>query len=277
MTFDLSRALDDIADDAADRGRPADPDRVVGLRRRRRAARRGAAGLAALAAAGAVALTGATVAGWRSPEPQPAIPAPSTTQAPAPVPDASPDTPEQPEPTTPTAPAAEETAAPLPLPDPFTTRWDGQASIVSDAPASGDGLEDGGFFGSVLAVDPAARTITVDLGIFYGGEAAADWAHEHAPDLIGDLPMPPNGYVVVDDVQRSRTVPLAPDAVITGFCALPGGGVVQQARDLAGLTRPEDPGCEAASAVDGAVGGLSRFWVDVRDGAVAQLVGQYLP
>jgi hypothetical protein len=284
VTFDLSRALDEIAGDAADRGRPADPDRVVGLRRRRRAARRGAAGVAVLSAVGVVAVTGATLTGWRSPDPRPALPAPATSAPAVPTPDGSPATPAPPDPAGPTAPATEEPAADDPpaagtaaLADPFVSRWDGRASLVSDAPASGDGLEDGDFFGSVLAVDPGARTITVDLGVFYGGAAAGDWAGQHAPDLLDGGSLPPNGYVVVDDVQRSRTVRLAPGAAITGFCVLPDGEVVQQARELAGLTEDGDPGCIATSAVGGQVGGSSRFWLDVRGGEVAQLVGQYLP
>lgn len=277
MTFDLSRALDEMADDAADRGRPADPDRVVGLRRRRRAVRRGAAGVAALAAAGALVLTGATLADLRSPDPLPALPAP-TTPAPERTPEATApaEEPVAPDPVTPPATEAP-TADTRPLVDPYRSRWDGRASLVSDAPASGDGLEDGDFFGSVLAVDPDARTITVDLGVFYGGAAATAWAREHAPELLEDgMDLPPSGFEVVDDVERSRTVALAPDAVVTGFCIRPDGVVVQQARDLAGLTGPGDASCSATSRVDGAVGGASRFWVDVRGGEVVQLVGQYL-
>ncbi|MCG7286969.1 hypothetical protein MHY85_13420 [Cellulomonas sp. ACRRI] len=279
MTFDLSRALDEMADDAADRGRPADPDRVVGLRRRRRVVRRGAAGVAALAAAGALVLTGATLADLRSPEPLPAVPAPSPTAPTAePTPEVTtpPEQPVAPDPVTP--PATEEpSAGTRPLVDPYRTRWDGRASLVSDAPASGDGLEDGDFFGSVLAVDPGERTITVDLAVFYGGAAATAWAREHAPELLEDgMDLPPSGFEVVDDVQRSRTVALAPDAVVTGFCVRPDGVVEQHARDLAGLTGPGDAGCSATSRVDGAVGGASRFWVDVRGGEVVQLVGQYL-
>lgn len=278
MTFDLSRALDEMADDAADRGRPADPDRVVGLRRRRRVVRRGAAGVAALAAAGALVLTGATLADLRSPDPRPALPAPSpTTPAPERTPEVPAPTqePVAPEPVTPPATEAP-TAGTRPLVDPYRSRWDGHESLVSDAPASGDGLEDGDFFGSVLAVDPEARTITVDLGVFYGGGAAHAWAREHDPELLVDGVVP-SDVVVVDEVERSRTVPLAPDAVITGFCVRPDATVEQHAQDLAGLTRPGDPGCSATSRVDGAGGGAARFWVDVRGGVVAQLVGQYLP
>lgn len=277
MTFDLSRALDEMADDAADRGRPADPDRVVGLRRRRRAVRRGAAGVAALAAAGALVLTGATLADLRSPDPLPALPAP-TTPAPERTPEATApaEEPVAPDPVTPPATEAP-TADARPLVDPYRSRWDGHESLVSDAPASGDGLEDGDFFGSVLAVDPDGRTITVDLELFYGGAAATAWARENAPEVLEDgMDLPPSGFQVIDEVQRARTLALAPDVVVTGFCVRPDGTVEQHARDLAGLTGPGDAGCSATSRVDGAGGGAAQFWVDVRGGEVVQLVGQYL-
>ena len=279
MTFDLSRALDEMADDAADRGRPADPDRVVGLRRRRRVVRRGAAGVAALAAAGALVLTGATLADLRSPDPQPALPAPSPT---APTPERTPEVtapteePVAPDPVTPPATEAP-TAETRPLVDPYRSRWDGHESLVAAAPSSGDGLEDGDFFGSVLAVDPDARTITVDLELFYGGAAATTWARENAPELLEEgMDLPPSGFLVIDEVQRSRTVALAPDVVVTGFCVRPDATVEQHARDLAGLTSPGDPSCSATSRVDGVGGGAAQFWVDVRGGEVVQLVGQYL-
>ncbi|WP_217615178.1 hypothetical protein [Cellulomonas sp. GbtcB1] len=282
MTFDLSRALDEIADDAGAHGRPADPGRVVALRRRRRVVRRGVGAVGALAVTGVLVLTGATLADWRAPDPLPAAPEP-TTSAPEPAPEPDPgETPDPGVPSTsnpPVTPGVQATERPAadsaPLADPGVSRWDGESSLVSDAPTSGDGLEDGDFFGSVLAVDPVARTITVDLGIFYGGDAATTWAQEHEPELL-ENDGPHSGYVIVDDVPRSRTLALAPDAVVTGYCQLP-EAVVQQPRDLGGLTGPEPAGCADASRVDGSVGGRARFWVDVRGGQVAQLAGQFLP
>jgi hypothetical protein len=245
--------------------------------------RRSAGAVGALAVTGVLVLTGATLADWRSPDPLPARPPAPSTSAPTPAPTPAPDeAPEPTAPTTPDPPAAPDAAATeqpavdrAPLADPDVSRWDGESSLVSDAPASADGLADGDYVGSVLAVDPVARTITVDLGVFYGGEAAAAWAREHDPQRLEDVG-PYNGYVLVDDVQRSRTLALSPDAVVTGFCSLP-TGVVQQRLDLGGLTGPDPDGCTAASRVDGTLGGPAVFWVDVRGGEVAQLVGQFLP
>lgn len=166
-----------------------------------------------------------------------------------------------------------------PLADPDVPRWDGVTSIVSDIPVSGDSLADGDYVADVIAVDPQARTITADIVVFYGGDAADEWLRVNEPEAAAENGgRAINGYVVVNDVTRLRTLTLAPDAAITGFC-VDSEGLRQTRRTLEDLTAP-DPGggCEASSVVDGSPGRTMRyFWVDVRDGVVAQLVGQYVP
>ncbi|QZN85943.1 hypothetical protein [Cellulomonas sp. C5510] len=166
-----------------------------------------------------------------------------------------------------------------PLADPDVPRWDGVTSIVSDIPVSGDDLADGDYLADVVAVDPQARTITADIVVFYGGDAADEWLRVNEPEAAAELGgRAVSGYIVVNDVTRLRTLALAPDAPITGFC-VDSEGLRQPRRTLEDLTTPEPSGgCHSSSVVEGSPGMTMRyFWLDVRDGVVAQLVGQYVP
>lgn len=402
MSTDLSRALAELADQAADQAALATPESLAARRRRRRTVRRGTSAVVGLAAVGGLVFAGATLADWRADQPQPAItgPSPSPSTHAVPLPGCG-----DPAPTTddaattvltvagPTAGAATDevplhldltvtgdevptvddlaeaptrvllvsadevvavgdlpgtpwtgldadgagltvdatltpcsalpadvqavvvvrladrllvsapvevapssaadedrpsgggggtggTTTSLPLPDPMVSRWDGVRSIVSDTPASGDGLADGSYYGDVRAVSAASGTITVDIGIFYGGDAANEWAAANDPAFATDglFGLAVNGYVVVNDVVRPRTLTLAPDAVVTGYCST-ADGILQERITLAELASATDssPGCLARSYLSQAPSSTNSFWVDIRDGQVAQLVGQYVP
>lgn len=234
---DLSHAFDEIADDA---GRQADLGPVEGIvrrRRRRRAARRSVLGVGALAVVGGLALAGTSLAGWRAPEPQPAITGP----APTPSPDPSP--------------AAD---AALPLKDPFVPRWDGTAAISSDMPGPGyeaeDAvLEDGDYFVHVLEVDLDARVLHVSVNGFSGDA---------------------DGTAGSDEALRQHTLPVAADAVVTGFCQDADGALTQRALTLATLQEAPGPDCDGP---DPDTIERDAFWADVRGGLVRQVVGQGWP
>lgn len=163
-------------------------------------------------------------------------------------------------------------AGTMPLRDPFEQRIGTNTSFVSAIPTS-QALEDADYFGRVTSVDPVARTVTADIMALYTGTYADDWLREHEPDEFTETGGAMNGYVLVNDMDRLRTLTLAPDAVITGFCAA--DPLAQRARTLESLaTKPGDPTCGGAESVLGIGDG---FWLDVRDGEVAQLVGQYFP
>lgn len=272
MNLDLSRALGEIADSASAHADLGPADRIVGRRRRRRVVRRTVAGASTLAVLGGLLLAGTAIADWRTADPQPAVTGPAPT--PASTPAATPASPPVTAPPVDPPVASEPDEPARPLADPYVSRWDGTSSITSDAPVSGDVLEDGSFFGYVLATDPAAGTVTVDVALFYGGQAATDWALVNEPEQMAQVPgWPLNSYVVVNDVERARSLTLGAGVVVTGFC-VDAGTVRQDLRSVTGLTEA-DPACPGESSAAGT--GRSGFWVDVRDGAVVQLVGQYLP
>ncbi|GIG29553.1 hypothetical protein [Cellulomonas marina] len=176
----------------------------------------------------------------------------------------------------PPPPTVEEAIAARPLQDPFVMRTDRRTALTSDAPASGDVLEDGDFFAMVRSFDEAAGTIDVDIAILYAGQDADDRARAASPGADPAEVYAPNGLEIVNDVERVRTLPLAPDVVVTGVCEPGGGGMELVATSLPALA-------DGLDAADGCgEGGSSRlgsswFWVDVRAGVVVQVVGQYTP
>ena len=269
MNLDLNRALHDLAQDGADLARIASPEALVGRRRRRRAVRRAAVGTVGLAVVGGLALAGTSLADHRADVPRPA----ATEPAPRPAPTATP---------TPTvasseAPPSGDRPGARPLPDPYVSRWDGVSAISSDAPSGSGPLADGSYLAVVLAVDEPARTAVIDVGLFFGGADALSWAAENAPDMIDDGTLA-SDYVLLNEVERPRTVALAADAVLTGYCTGHDGQVQMRATTGAELASApaSDAECVARSTLTGNPP-ASWFWVDVRDGVVAQLVGQYLP
>lgn len=161
------------------------------------------------------------------------------------------------------------TSAARPLVDPSVDRFalvEG-GEYAPDDPGPGDLLPDGDYFATVTGADPGARTVTVDvLQVRSRDEvvAAALAAGREDPDL-------PLGFLVENQSERLRTVPVAPDVTVVGSCAvlpfpevlaLDAGAEAEMATRCRG-TAPEAPSTD--------------FWVDVRDGVVVQLVGQFLP
>ncbi|WP_149203673.1 hypothetical protein [Actinotalea subterranea] len=162
--------------------------------------------------------------------------------------------------------------AALPLKDPMTWRWDGAASITSDVPTSGSSLEDGDYFGELISVDTAARTVDVDIMILLTGDLADAWVQQNDPEDYADGVE--NGYRMINDVERVRTLPLADDARITMWCTgYDTEPMYEWALDeWAALPERGSITCDAPDQARN-----QYYWVDVRDGEVAQLVGQYFP
>lgn len=162
----------------------------------------------------------------------------------------------------------------LPLPDPGQ-RFTDTDSVISDVPESGDTLQDGGFFGILHDVDPVARTVAVDIAIFYGGDAAMEWLEANDPERAAEGP-PENDYVIVNDVERVRVLTVAPTVRVGTWCFDTTGTMITRDRPfdewaaapaLSGTTSCDEPGRQANDT----------YWVDVRGGVVAQITGQYLP
>lgn len=164
-----------------------------------------------------------------------------------------------------------------PLADPYVTRWDGESAITSDAPAGSGPLADGTYIAHVLSLDPAG-TAVVDVGLFFGGADATAWAEANEPGLLGDVGVIA-GYVLLNEVERPRTLTLAPDAVLTGYCVTEEGQMRMHATTSAELAAApsSDAECVARSTLLASVPGASWFWIDIRGGVAVQVVGQYLP
>jgi hypothetical protein len=194
---------------------------------------------------------------------------PSATQT-TPTPSA---TPSQPASTASTEPAASPSSLPLPEPG---QRFDGASSFISDAPASDGALQDGGFFAFVKSADAAGHTISVDIAIFYGGQAAIDYVAAHDPAAADEDGSIPNGYYIVNDVERTRVLAVDVTVVPLTWCYTESGAQVLKDWDfiswaaapaLAPTTSCAEPGRQANDT----------YWVDVRGGVVRQITGQYLP
>lgn len=145
---------------------------------------------------------------------------------------------------------------------------------VSAIPQSDAELEDGDFFGFLRGIDAEAGTVDADIAIFYHGQAAIDWLEANDPDA--EIP-PPNDYLIVNEVERVRTLTLSPDVRIWDWC-FGDPGATHRERPLAEwAAAPDDATTECAAGPQLSRSPGSVYWFDVRDGVVVQIVGQYLP
>lgn len=151
------------------------------------------------------------------------------------------------------------------LPDPYLDRTDGVVSLASDPPERSWPVADGSYFAYVAAADPSAGTVLAEVYELTWGTAAEEYVRQHEPGLLvgGELP---SGYHLARTAFGRQTVPVAEDAVIVGRRPRDGGGFRTVRQTLADLATTD-----ATSAV------APYYWLDVRDGQVAQMTGQYLP
>ena len=231
--------------------------------------------LVALVVLAVVLLLAAVVIAWielrGDDEPEPAGAATSTaTSEPATTASATPTEPGEatPEPT-----EAEPGGEPLPLPD-LVQRFDASGPVTSDVPESEDSLQDGGFFALLRGVDAQARTISVDVAIFYGGQAAYDWVAEHDPERAAEGLE--NGYLIVNDVERVRELQVSPSVRVGRWC-YELGGVVTQEQTFETWATAEPELAPTNACTEPGRQGNELYWIDVRDGVVLQITGQYVP
>lgn len=171
-------------------------------------------------------------------------------------------------------PSDEASAAGLPLLDPGEHL---PADGSSDVPAAGSDLVEGDYVGHVVGIDPGARTVVVDVEVFYSGQAAIDYLAAHEPDEENP---PPNDYWIANDSTDVRTLALADDARVWDWCFTTSGGELgfaerSVAEWAAAPAGGGDMACDAGPALSR--GGNEVYWLQVRGGEVARLIGQYLP
>lgn len=150
-----------------------------------------------------------------------------------------------------------------------------QPSEVSAAFIEGEPLADGDYIALLRAVDAANGTVDVDLAMFYGGQAAEDYVAANVPG--GEVT---NDYYLANDVETTTTLPIAPDATVLEWCF--GEDLTQFPRTVAewaaaptsweGREYPPYECSEAANLLRG-----DLYWLQVRDGVVVAVVGQYVP
>jgi hypothetical protein len=152
-------------------------------------------------------------------------------------------------------------------------------SSVSAIPSSSDPdvpLADGDYFGHLAGVDVTAGTVSVDIEIFYLGQAAIDYLT--ANDPTAENP-PPNDYIIVNESDQLRTLILADDVRVWDWCNETSPGTLGFAeRDVAEWAAAPVGGelaCDAGAALSH--GWNEVYWFQVRDAEVKQVIGQYLP
>jgi hypothetical protein len=170
-----------------------------------------------------------------------ASPAPSRTRSPTPS--------VSPSPTLAQSPSTTPTASPSPSP--------------TDDP---NALPPGRNFVYARRADAAGNTLTVDLAYFYTGQEAADQAKAH-----GDESPPPNGYYIVNDNPKVRTVPVSPTVVVRYIppnhcCALKSGTWDAFAAAVDGTQTSGYPTMT-----------YTPWWVTVIDGKIVSIRQQFLP
>lgn len=238
-----------------------------GARPRRAVPRTVAAVLGVVVLLAVLAGVGLALAGRDAPGAAPTPPAtasPSTSPTRTPEPEPSP-VPPEPQPST------------LPL-RPLTVRFDGTSTepVVSATPASDATLEDGDYAGYLLGVTAGeAPSVTIDVVLLYAGDAVARQMAEDG-ELEGAPFVPP--LLLVNEVERPRTVPVAPDVAVATTCR-----TQEDAASPLGVRQRSFP--EWAAASEGPVSCTDRgavprqegtlYWFDVRGGTVRQIVGQY--
>lgn len=159
-----------------------------------------------------------------------------------------------------------------PLPDPQAHYVpDGGSAVPPTDPAAP--LPDGNYLAHVSEIDAGAGTVSADVVVLYFGSAAEEWVAANAPgtEILDD-------YVSDDpDGQVDRVIPLATDTPVWEVCWGPNEEKVRRTGGVAEwATAPIEDGeslCSDTSTIP--VGGL--YWLDVRGGVVAQVVGQFVP
>lgn len=144
----------------------------------------------------------------------------------------------------------------------------------SDVPTADAALTDGDYFGYLTALDPAARTVSVDIAQWLSGPAADRAAQEDG--LIEPGEHVPNDFYVRNQLKAVRVVPLA-DSVLVTVARCP-QVCAQYAGTLAGLAASLDTVTQDDASLAAAYRGrYSQYWLAVRGGRVERIDEQYVP
>lgn len=168
-------------------------------------------------------------------------------------------------------PPADPPADPLPLRDPGEHL---PADGASDLPALGADLVNGDYVAHVTGADPTTMLLEADVEAFYVGDAADEYLLEHDP--TAEIP-PPNGFVLVNESTNVRQVPMAADIRVWDWCFGGDGQLAYAERSLEEWRLAPAGGSQECSAGADLGHGGALYWLQVRDGEVQRVIGQYLP
>ncbi len=161
--------------------------------------------------------------------------------------------------------AASSPGSPSPSPEPSESPSEEASESVSPAP-SGEILPDGRSFvyAKEVAQGTAGPELTFDLAEFLTDEAA-----QEAADARGDEVT--NGYYIVNDNPRLRTMPIAPDAAVRYVpegtcCNLKAGNLEAWSEAVNGTAQTDYPPMR-----------YTGWWITVLDGEIVRIAEQWVP
>ena len=154
---------------------------------------------------------------------------------------------------------------PTASPEPSESPSEEASESVSAAPA-GDLLPDDRYFVYAKAVSEGAvgPELTFDLAYFLEDEAAQEAATEHGGEVT-------DGYYIVNDNPKLRTMALAPDASVRyvpeGTCCEPKTGSLDAwSAAVNGTTQTDYPNMD-----------YTGWWVTVQGGEIVRITQQWVP
>lgn len=128
-------------------------------------------------------------------------------------------------------------------------------------------LGDGRYPAYLTAIDTHARTLTFDVIQYLTGEEARAAYHRDHPEISEG---PPNGYYIVNQNPRLRTLPVRDNAPILVLWL--GAGLGSEM-----ITIDQLPGYFAKDPVADKYLWYDPFWLTVRGGRIDALAEQYIP
>jgi hypothetical protein len=132
-------------------------------------------------------------------------------------------------------------------------------------------LADGRSAAYLTGLDTGGKTVTFDLIEFLTGDAAeAEWKKQHPGGPEG----PDNGYLIVNNNKKLRTLPVAADAKVQVLATL--GSPEQKAIGFAALPASLKEQTKGLPLTPPHITAMP-FWLTVKDGTVTRFEEQFLP
>ncbi len=153
---------------------------------------------------------------------------------------------------------------PSPTEEPSVSPTESPTASASPSPSADPNILDNGehFVFMNGAKTGAARRLTFDLAEWYTDQEAIDVAAQHGDDA-------PNGYYIVNDNPRLRTMPVSDDVVVryipNDACCEPQPGDFDALAEAVNGTAQTDYFAQAP------------WWITVSGGQIVKIEQQYLP